>query len=129
VVVRPGDQRWRQRGVGHWDVEVLGSALAAAVMKGPRQLCQRDPSTGAAKGSRHGGCGGDDGVPVAAACAPVASLMAFRRRQRVREMKICQVIQVERRVPNLLCQVPATVLRGTAAKGCISIAVVPMNRC
>jgi hypothetical protein len=29
---------------------------------------------------------------VAAACAPVASLMAFRRRQRVREMKICQVI-------------------------------------
>jgi hypothetical protein len=37
---------------------------------------------------RSGGGGGDDGVPVAAACAPDASLVAVRRRQRARETKI-----------------------------------------
>jgi hypothetical protein len=60
-------------------------------MKGPRRLCQRGPSTGAvevAKGSWHSGVGGDEGAPTAAACTPVASLMAIWQRQCARETKI-----------------------------------------
>jgi hypothetical protein len=91
-------------GVGHWDVELFGDAPVAAAMKGSRQLHRRGPNTGVAvavKGSRHGGGGNDDGVPVAAACTPVASLKAVRQQQHAREMKICQVILAERQVPNL----------------------------
>jgi hypothetical protein len=54
----------------------------------------------AMKGSQHGG-GDDDRVPMVAACSPVTSLMVVWRRRCVREMKICQVIQAERRVTNL----------------------------
>jgi hypothetical protein len=61
----------------------------------------------ASKRSRHRG--GGEGVPArwrrqvptAAACAPVTSLMAVRQWQRAKEIKNCQVIQAERRVPNL----------------------------
>jgi hypothetical protein len=53
----------------------------------------------AVKESQHGG-GDDDGVPVVAACALVTSLMVVWQRRRVREMKICQVIQAERWVTN-----------------------------
>jgi hypothetical protein len=56
----------------------------------------------ASKRSWHGGNSGDDTVPMAAACAPVTSLMAVRWwQQRVRETKFCKVIQAKRRVLDL----------------------------
>jgi hypothetical protein len=91
---------WRA-GVGHRDVEVLSGAPAVMSMKGPWRLHQRGPDTGAAKGSRHSSGDDDDGVPTVASCAPVASLMAVRWWQCMREMKFCEVIQAERQVPNL----------------------------
>jgi hypothetical protein len=58
---------------------LLGGAPAAAMMKGLWRLCQRGPGLGAAmaaKGSQHGS---GDGVLAAAACTPVASLMAVQQ--------------------------------------------------
>jgi hypothetical protein len=57
----------------------VNGAPTAATMKGPRRLCRRGPNMGATavvKGSRHGD---GDGVPAAAACAPVPSLTVRRR--------------------------------------------------
>jgi hypothetical protein len=73
-------------------------------MKGSWWLRRRGPGTGAtvvAKGSRHGGSSGDNRVLMAAACAPVATLMAVQRQQRVRKTKFYEGIQAERRVPDL----------------------------
>jgi hypothetical protein len=73
-------------------------------MKGPWRLRRRGPGTGATvveKGSRHGGGSGDNRVLMAAACAPVATLMAVQRQQRVRKTKFYEGIQAERRVPDL----------------------------
>jgi hypothetical protein len=53
------------------------------------------------KGVPAGGGSGDNRVLMAAACAPVATLMAVQRQQRVRKTKFYEGIQAERRVPDL----------------------------
>jgi hypothetical protein len=52
-----------------------------------------------------------------------AAAKGSRRQQGAMETKICQVIQAERQVPNLQCQLSVTVQHGTAVESCISIAL------
>jgi hypothetical protein len=102
---------------------LLGGAPAAA-MKGPRWLHRRGLDTGATKGSQHGGGGSDDdGVPTAAVCALVASLMAVWRQQRAREIKFCEVIQAKGGSQIYNVKYQQRFHMGTAVEGCISTMV------